>query len=303
MAPTHEHQLPPTSVHSKEETRFSSVATRARLEVTTGMATQYRDVAEELKALINQGNYPNGTQLPAEDKLAVQYGVSRPTLRLALEQLQNEGLLDKRHGSGNFVRWPAERLIYPGTALMPNGHDLNTDVSTTETTADASVAALLEITEGDKVIAYTYLARRGTRPRSLTQSYVPARLAALISPNRPLHPWAHDIRLQLTESGVQLASSTERLVARMPTSSEARTLQISPRGTVLVVARTFNDISGRVVEASAVVLPGQCAEAIYTTHFRLGSEERDSPARTAVTRSKPAPSRSQPDRERQGDTA
>lgn len=264
------------------------------------MATQYWDVAEQLRALISRGSYSNGTRLPAEDKLAVQYGVSRPTLRLALEQLQNEGLLDKRHGSGNFVRWPADRLVYPGTALMTDGHDLNTYVSTTETIADASVAALLEIPEGDKVIAYTYLARRGTRPRSLTQSYVPARLAALISPNRSLHPWGHDIRLQLAESGVQLGSSTERIVARMPTSSEARTLQISPRGTVLVVGRTFNDVSGRVVEASVVVLPGQCAEAIFTTHFRLGSEESESPARTAAARSEPARPRSQPDRETQG---
>lgn len=248
------------------------------------MATQYWDVAEQLRMLISQGHYPNGTRLPAEDKLAAQYGVSRPTLRLALEQLQNEGLLDKRHGSGNFVRWPADRLTYPGTARMTDVHDLNTFVSTTETKADASVAALLEIDQGDTVIAYTYLARRGTRVRSLTHAHVPARLAALISPNRSLHPWGHDIRQQLTESGVQLASSTERLFARLPTSSEARTLQISPRGTVLVVGRTLIDVSGRVVEASVVVLPGQCAEAIFTTHIALRSEERESSAPTTEQR-------------------
>ncbi|WP_164716041.1 GntR family transcriptional regulator [Streptomyces sp. WAC 06738] len=246
------------------------------------MATQYWDVAEQLRTLISQGSYPNGTRLPAEDKLAVQYGVSRPTLRLALEQLQNEGLLDKRHGSGNFVRWPADRLIYPGIARMTDGHDLNTFVSRTETKADPSVAALLEIEQGDTVIAYTYLARRGTRPRSLTHAYVPARLAALISPNRSLHPWGHDIRQQFAESGVRLASSTERLIARLPTSTEARTLQISPRGTVLVVGRTLIDVAGRVVEASVVVIPGQCAEAIFTTHFALSSEECESSAPTAA---------------------
>ncbi|WBB59175.1 GntR family transcriptional regulator [Streptomyces sp. WMMC500] len=248
------------------------------------MATHYRDVADQLRQKITQGSYENGTRLPAEDKLADVYGVSRPTLRLALEQLQNEGLLDKRHGSGNFVCWPAERLTYPGTARTTGWHGLNTNVSTVEMKADARVAALLEVEEGEKVTAYTYLARRGTRPRSLTHAYVPARLAALISPEEFRRPWGHDIRQQLTESGVQLASSTERLFSRLPTSSEARTLQISPRGTVLVIRRTLSDIAGQVVEGAVVILPGQCTEAIFTTHFGLRSDEGEPITATAEQR-------------------
>ncbi len=242
------------------------------------MATYFQDVAEQMRNQIRQGSYPNGKRLPSEDKLADQYGVSRPTLRLALEQLQNEGLVDKRHGSGNFVRWPADRLTYLGTARSTGWHGLNTEVSTTETTADTSVAALLGVEEGEKVTAFTYLARRGTRPRSVTRSYVPARLARLISPDRPQLPWGHDIRQQLTAAGVRLASSTERLVARLPMPCEARTLQISQRTTVLVIGRTLSDVSGRVVEAAVVVLPGQCTEAVFTTHIGLRSDEDESSA-------------------------
>lgn len=84
----------------------------------------------ELRDAILTGRYPAGTDLPPERELAVSVGVSRLTLRAALERLQSEGLLNAVHGSGNRVRdyrehgglellGPLARLSLSSGALSP----------------------------------------------------------------------------------------------------------------------------------------------------------------------------------------
>ncbi|HEX7383400.1 MAG TPA: FadR/GntR family transcriptional regulator, partial [Burkholderiaceae bacterium] len=68
----------------------------------------YRQIADQIRALIGRGEVAPGARLPAERDLARQLGVSRPSLREALIALEVEGLLDVRVGSGIYVS-PAER--------------------------------------------------------------------------------------------------------------------------------------------------------------------------------------------------
>jgi DNA-binding FadR family transcriptional regulator len=63
-------------------------------------------LADELMLRIFRGDYPAGSDLPAERQLAVDLGVDRTTLRMTLKQLQRMGLLVPRHGSGiRVVDW------------------------------------------------------------------------------------------------------------------------------------------------------------------------------------------------------
>jgi DNA-binding FadR family transcriptional regulator len=64
----------------------------------------YRQIAEQLRGLIAQGEFPTGTRLPAERDLARQLGVSRPSVREALIALEVEGRVEVRVGSGVYVR-------------------------------------------------------------------------------------------------------------------------------------------------------------------------------------------------------
>lgn len=63
----------------------------------------YRQVADQLKALIARGEYGVGERLPTERELADRFGVSRPTAREALIALEVEGMISIRVGSGIYV--------------------------------------------------------------------------------------------------------------------------------------------------------------------------------------------------------
>ena len=63
----------------------------------------YRQVADQLRQLIDAGEFPVGARLPTERELADQLGISRPTVREALIALEVEGRIRIRVGSGIFV--------------------------------------------------------------------------------------------------------------------------------------------------------------------------------------------------------
>ena len=70
--------------------------------------SRYGWLAASLRARITRGEWVPGTALPAEAALAKEHGVALGTLRQALALLVAEGLLERQHGRGTFVRagWP-----------------------------------------------------------------------------------------------------------------------------------------------------------------------------------------------------
>ena len=74
----------------------------------------YHRIAGQLRGLILRGEYAPGTRLPPERDLALQLGVSRPSVREALIALEVEGYVDIRIGSGIYARTP----VTPGVGAM-----------------------------------------------------------------------------------------------------------------------------------------------------------------------------------------
>jgi GntR family transcriptional regulator len=64
---------------------------------------RYRAIADELRGRVESGDLAAGALLPSESELSAAYGVSRVTVRKALELLRDEGLIDARQGFGWFV--------------------------------------------------------------------------------------------------------------------------------------------------------------------------------------------------------
>lgn len=69
----------------------------------------YRQIADQVRGLIERGEFAPASRLPAERELAMQLGVSRPSVREALIALEVEGVVEVRMGSGVYVR-PREAL-------------------------------------------------------------------------------------------------------------------------------------------------------------------------------------------------
>ncbi|EDF8639532.1 GntR family transcriptional regulator, partial [Salmonella enterica] len=64
----------------------------------------FQDIARKLKDNINGYTYNVGDLLPTEIQLSQTYNVSRNTLRKALDILEKEGMIERKHGSGTYVR-------------------------------------------------------------------------------------------------------------------------------------------------------------------------------------------------------
>ncbi|MFE4536686.1 GntR family transcriptional regulator [Streptomyces scopuliridis] len=233
------------------------------------MANRYQHVADDLRRLITTGALSVGERLPAEQELALRYKVSTPTLRNALEVLQSEGLVEKRHGSGNFIRRPGQRITYAndrheaGRSPVP-GVAVSVSLETALVEADAQLSLLLAVRAGSPLAEYAFISCQGTSPRSLARVYVPHAVARLGVPDVNESPWGDSVRQLLSGAGVRVTAIAERVTARFPTAWEAHTLHISTRAPVLAVERTSTDASDRVVEAALLVLPGDRTDALFT---------------------------------------
>lgn len=76
----------------------------------------YRQIADQISRLIDSGEYPPGSRLPAERVLAEKLNVSRPTVREALIALEVEGWVEIRGGAGVFV---LERAVVSAVTDVP----------------------------------------------------------------------------------------------------------------------------------------------------------------------------------------
>ncbi len=92
---------------------------------------QYRKLYELLRKHIISGVYEEGSLLPSENELCAVHGVTRPTVRHALDSLVNDGLIFKKQGKGSIVRKPPQNigiLSIAGTASAVGVRYLKTDI-------------------------------------------------------------------------------------------------------------------------------------------------------------------------------
>ena len=81
--------------------------------------TLYKEVAARIRELISSGELQAGQALPSERKLAAQFEVGRAVIREAVRQLEAAGLVESRHGGGNYVREvTTEHLVAPIASVL-----------------------------------------------------------------------------------------------------------------------------------------------------------------------------------------
>lgn len=111
------------------------------------------DIVERLEGMILEGTLTAGERLPAERQLAEQFGVSRPSLREAIQKLVAKGMLVSRQGGGNYVAQSmGSTFSDPLLQLLENNPEVERDLLEFRHTLEASCAyyAALRATEVDR---------------------------------------------------------------------------------------------------------------------------------------------------------
>lgn len=233
------------------------------------MPSRHHDIADDLRHQITTRRLKPGERLTSEVGLAAQYKVSTVTLRRALAVLQGEGLVEKIHGKGNFVRRPRRKIMYvagwgtldPWTAAEPT---VRVTVRSTTVPASVHLTTLLKVPTGSPLAEYTCLSLEQGTPHGLARVYIPRdlALAGVLDDDSA----SREAVTRFAVLGPSSATIRETVCARSPTPDEASALRIGSTTAVLAITRIATDSTGRVIEAALLTFPGDRADAVFTAH-------------------------------------
>jgi GntR family transcriptional regulator len=226
----------------------------------------YFQVAQHLEDAIDSGAVPTGTLFQNEVDLAASLGLSRPTMRRAMQHLVDKGLVVRRRGIGTRVVKPKLHRPLELTSLNDDlsraGRKPTTEVLSFERVEVADgVAEGLELAEGTSVLKLVRLRRADGEPIAKLTNYLPERVATFSEEDLAEHGLYDLIRAQ----GIALHSATQTLGARTATAAESRMLE-EPKGAALITAqRVTYDDHGAAVEFGSHIY----ASSRYTFEVRL----------------------------------
>lgn len=208
----------------------------------------YYQLAQRLEAAIEAGTLAPGGLLGNEIALAARLGLSRPTVRQAIQSLVDKGLLVRRRGVGTqVVHRGAARPPGPGSLydeLEAAGRHPTTTVLVNEARpADAAVAAVLDVPEGAEVRYLERLRLADGEPLALLRDHLPAGLLDLSGDRAG----ATGLQRILSTAGITLHSARQSVGARLATAEEAAVLGEPEGAAVLTLERTVLDATGRAV--------------------------------------------------------
>jgi GntR family transcriptional regulator len=241
------------------------------------VSSRHHDIADDLRHQITTGRIKPGERLASEAGLADRYKVSTVTLRSALAVLQGEGLVEKIHGKGNFVRRPPRKTVYvggwgtldPWTAAETA---LRITVRTTMVPAQGHLSTLLKVPTGSPLAEFFCISHEGESPHGLARIYVPCDLASagVLDDESSWRETAK--RFAVLSSSP--AAVRETVCARSPTPDEASALRLRSAVAVLAVTRVATDVTGRVVEAALLAFPGNRVDAVFSTHHMTDERQK-----------------------------
>lgn len=208
-----------------------------RIDYTSNIP-YYVQLTEIIKNQIAQNVWKPGEQIPGEPDLCKIYGVSRTVVRQALNEVENEGLIDRRKGKGTFVAHPkiseslAQKLTGFYEDMVARGFKPVTQVLRQQIAeANEKVAGYLEIPVGTQVIDIKRLRSVNDSPVQVVSSYFPyalcPRLAEIDLTNRSLYDFLEN------ECGLVIARGRRYIEAVAASESDAKLLQVE-RGAPLV---------------------------------------------------------------------
>jgi GntR family transcriptional regulator len=210
----------------------------------------YFQVAQHLERAIESGELPPGAQLDNEIQLAEQLGLSRPTMRRAMQYLVDRGMLVRKRGIGTqVVRAKVKRPVELSSLwddLCSSGQQPTTTVlANTAEQASGEVARSLGVAEGTPVTVLERLRFARGEPLARLRNYLPPGLVPALTDEALQRQGLYQL---LRAGGVTLHAAAQTIGARVATQAEARLLGETKGAALLTMERTTYDDRGRAVE-------------------------------------------------------
>jgi len=241
-------------------------------------ATFHARVRETLRKDILDGRLKVHQQLPSETELTALFGVSRITVRQALDDLKRQGLVVKLQGKGTFVARPApvsasfDDVEGLSAATAASGRViLNRRLALSAVRAPAAVARELAVDAGSTVIRLDTLRSVDGVPLSVNRSWMPEgagrKLARLDLSHRDV------VDVIERDLGLQVAGARTEIRAMHPTLAQARRLRVSADLACLSVHRVLLAPAGDALDYEVALYRGD----IYS-HRSTVRRAADAPA-------------------------
>lgn len=212
----------------------------------------WKSIAISLTDDIGQGRYGTGDKLPPETQLAARFGVNRHTVRRALSEMADQGLVHSRRGSGVFVaaaptNYPIGKRVRFHQNITRGGQTPAKRILALETrAADSTEAAALQLEPGAMVHVYDGLSLADDQPIALFQSVFPAiPLPNMLTSLQEMQ----SVTAALKACGVADYTRLEtRITAKLATATQALHLRVSEGAPILRTTGVNIDPDGRPVE-------------------------------------------------------
>jgi GntR family transcriptional regulator len=241
--------------------------TRLRLAVDRASPVPlYFQLARQLEAAIEDGTLTPGSLLGNEIELAARLGLSRPTVRQAIQSLVDKGMLVRRRGIGTLVvhsrvARPLELSSLYDDLLAAGMRPTTRVLHNTRVHPPAEVAQALDLARSEPVRVLRRLRLAGGEPVAYLCNYLPCDLVD--APDAELE--ATGLYAIMRHHGITLHSAQQAVGARTGTEEECALLAEPAGAALLTVRRTTYDDRGRPVEYGAHVYRA----SRYTLEFRL----------------------------------
>jgi GntR family transcriptional regulator len=236
---------------------------------------RYEQIADELRARIEAGDYSETGKLPSERVLTEEFDAARNTVRDALQLLRVADLIESRSGSGVYLRsfrriprdaaerlsrkqWGAGRAIWDKDL---QGRDRNEDVEVFEADPPEHVARTLGV-RGEKVWCRRKLYRSESRIVQQSVAWYPADLVAGTAITE-LNTGPGGTYARLDEIGHGPARYSEEIEVRLPLSDESKLLGITMSTPIILIVRTAYDANDRPIEVNEMKLDSDSYRLIY----------------------------------------
>lgn len=243
--------------------------------MTRNAAVDWQSLALKIRADIEAGRYPVGSQLPSEPALMKEFGGGRHSVRRALGELAVAGLIRTEHGKGSYVQRTEVldyRISLRTRASVSVGEQgrASTDQPVHEEVQAASklVADALQIREGSLVYMIVRHGFADDMPICVTTAYHPVdRFPEIDKARRSLRRLTEIYASYGVHDYFRLKTT---ISTRMPTADVMRILRLTPQQPVLVTHKIDADVSGVPIAYSEAIWAGNRIQFTIDNSLEVG---------------------------------